>query len=69
MISTTDVKVVLPQDGDRVLVLAVVGAPADAKWVWARSRAFLRVPAGKADITVTTWALPKDDAGLIRALK
>jgi len=62
-------KLVLPQDGDRVLVLVAVGAPAEAKWIVTPTRAYLRVPAGKADFTVTAWMLPKDDAGLIKALK
>ena len=68
-IAADKVKLVLNQDGDKVLVLTVVGAPAEAKWVTAKGRAYLRVPAGKADFTVTAWLLPKDDAGLIKALK
>lgn len=62
-------KLVLNQDGDRVLVLAVSGAPAEARWVFGKGRAYLRVPPGKGEFTVTAWVLPKDDAGLIKALK
>ena len=62
-------KLVLPLDGGKVLVLTAVGAPAGAKWVVTKTRAYLRVPGGKADFAVITWMLPKDEVALIRALK
>ncbi len=68
-LSADKTKLVLPQEGDKVLVLMAVGAPADAKWIVTKTRAYLRVPGGKANFTVTTWVLPKDDDNLIKALK
>jgi hypothetical protein len=69
--------VVLPQAGDAVFVLAATKAPEGTAWRFAARPgggwlAIAKVPAGKdglkADLTVSTWSLPRDDAGLLREL-
>ena len=68
-------RLVLPQSGDKAIVLTVSQAPETALWrlvptggTW---QAVLVLPAGtgKAEIVVNTWAVPKDDDALIRELK
>lgn len=68
-------RVVLPADGDRATVLDLVGAPAGTTWRFVRSGdrwlAVVRLPdakAAKAGFTLNTWALPKDDEGLLKGL-
>ena len=66
---------VLPQPGNRAIVLTVPAAPKGTQWLLAPVangwQAVLMIPAGgsKAEIIVHTWAVPKDDAKLIRELK
>lgn len=65
-------RLVLPQPGGKAVVLDAV-APAGSAWVFVPKPAggssiLLRVPEGKSAVTVTHWAVPKDDDDLIRGL-
>jgi hypothetical protein len=69
-------RVVLPQDGDRAVVLHLSAAPAGAAWQFVKADgrwlAVLRLPearaAAKAEVVLAAWALPRDDEGLLRSL-
>jgi cytochrome c2 len=69
-------RVVLPADGDRATVLELVGAPAGTTWRFVKTAggwlAVVRLPDAKAarkvSFTLNTWALPKDDEGLLKGL-
>ena len=62
-------RVVLPADGERAMVLDLVGAPAGTTWRFVKTAggwlAVVRLPdakaAAKASFALNTWALPKDD--------
>jgi hypothetical protein len=69
-------RIVLP-DGDRAMVVQAVGAPVGSVWRFVPNKsggwlAVLRLPEGKAEqkvsFTLNTWALPKDDEGLLKEL-
>jgi mono/diheme cytochrome c family protein len=67
---------VLPQEGDRLIVLAVKSATEGSRWVLRRQaagwQALLRLPAtreaARREVSVQTWALYRDDAALLREL-
>jgi mono/diheme cytochrome c family protein len=63
---------VLPQDGDKVIVLALSAAPEGACWrlrkLDARWQVLLRLPAGSASARVVTWAPYRDDPALLKEL-
>jgi cbb3-type cytochrome oxidase cytochrome c subunit len=64
-------RLILPQAG-RAIVLDSI-APAGSAWVivpkpTGGSSVLLRLPEGKAAVTVTHWAVPKDDDDLIRSI-
>jgi hypothetical protein len=64
-------RLILPQAG-RAIVLDAT-APAGSAWVIVPkpiggSTVLLRLPEGKATVTVTHWAVPKDDDDLIRSI-
>jgi cbb3-type cytochrome oxidase cytochrome c subunit len=69
------VMVVLPQD-ERATVLHLTAGPAGAAWRFVPRPgggwlAVLRLPDGREGMTelaLTTWALPRDDEGLLKAL-
>jgi hypothetical protein len=69
-------RVVLPADGDRATVLELVGAPVGTTWRFVKSGggwlAVVRLPdagaARRVSFTLHTWALPKDDEGLLKGL-
>jgi cytochrome c2 len=78
---TTDIPLdgqllVLPQGGDKVLVLAVMQAPEGARWHLVQQgnswQAILRLPAsaetGKAKIALSIWAPYRDDPALLKEL-
>jgi hypothetical protein len=62
----------LPQDGDKVIVLAVSGAPEGARWylrkLGGKWQALLRLPAGSASAKVMTWAPYRDEPALLKEL-
>jgi hypothetical protein len=71
------VRIVLPQDGDRAVVLEVSDPPEGAAWQFVPKPAggwlvVLRLPEAKdgwsGTFGLVTWALPKDDDGLIKDL-
>ena len=71
-------RLVIPGDGDRATVVDLLAAPAGSAWRfvpradggWA---VLLRLPepdaAGKADVSLALWGLPRDDEELIKGLK
>jgi len=70
-------RVVLPQDGGRAVVLHLAAGPAGAAWRFVPRpgggrQAVLRLPepkaADRADLVLETWALPRDDEGLLKSL-
>ena len=70
-------RLVLPADGDKAMVLEVVGAPGGTTWRLVPRTgggwlAVVRLPdAGsgfKAGFALDAWALPKDDEGLLKGL-
>lgn len=70
-------RVVLPQDGDRAVVLHLTAAPAGAAWRFVPRtgsgwQAVLRLPEAKstdrAEVNLVTWSLPRDDEGLLKAI-
>jgi cytochrome c553 len=68
-------RVVLP-DGERAVVLEASGAPTSTVWQFVQNKgtwlAVLKLPTAKAEqklsVTLNTFALPKDDEGLIKEL-
>jgi hypothetical protein len=64
--------VVLPQDGDRAIVLTTAGAPEGTRWhlrkLDGKWQALLRLPAGSTSVKVQTWAPYRDDPGLLKEL-
>ena len=65
-------RIVLPQAGGKATVLDAV-APKGTVWVTVKranggTSVLLRLPEGKNAVTITHWALPKDDDELIRGL-
>jgi hypothetical protein len=62
----------LPQDGDKVIVLAVSGAPDGAKWhlrkLDGKWQALLKLPAGAASVKVQAWAPYRDEPALLKEL-
>jgi mono/diheme cytochrome c family protein len=64
--------VVLPQDGDKVIVLAASGAPDGTCWhlrkLGGKWQALLRLPAGSASAKVLTWAPYRDEPALLKEL-
>src|SRR5262249_16392241 len=62
----------LPQDGDKVVVLAVSGAPDGATWhlrkLDGKWQALLRLPAGATSARVLTWAPYRDEPALLKEL-
>jgi mono/diheme cytochrome c family protein len=68
--------VVLPQDGDRVLVLAVTAAPEGSRWHLRRTgdrwQALLRLPqteaGGERQVDLSVWSPYRDDPGLLKEL-
>jgi mono/diheme cytochrome c family protein len=62
----------LPQDGDKVIVLAVSAAPEEARWhlrkLNGKWQALLRLPPGAASAKVLTWAPYRDDPALLKEL-
>lgn len=70
-------RVVLPQDGDKAVVLEALDAPAGAVWRFVPKQgggytAVLRLPAAKEPwkgaFDLALWALPKDDDALLKDL-
>jgi cytochrome c551/c552 len=69
-------RVVLPQDGDRAVVLEAFDAPAGSEWRFAKRPGgwlvMLRLPEfkepWKGAFEVALWALPKDDDALLKDL-
>jgi cbb3-type cytochrome oxidase cytochrome c subunit len=70
-------RVVLPSDGDRAVLLETSGLPSGTSWVFVPGKsggwlAILKLPGGKeaqkVGFTLNTWALPKDDEGLLKEL-
>jgi len=71
------VRVVLPQDGDRAVVLEVIDAPVGAAWRFVPKAGggwsvLLRLPetktAWKGTFELVLWSLPKDDDALLKDL-
>jgi mono/diheme cytochrome c family protein len=76
-VEATDSRMVLPQDGDKAIVLEVLGAPPGTDWrVVAKPGGgwliLLRMPESKenwkATFELVTWALPKDDDVFVKDL-
>jgi cytochrome c2 len=75
-VAANGTRVILPADGDRAMVLELVGSPAGTTWRFVKSGsgwlAVVRLPDAKAALrasfTLNTWALPKDDEGLLKGL-
>lgn len=70
-------RVVLPADGDRAVLLETSGLTAGGSWVFVPGKsggwlAILKLPNGRdaqrVGFTLDTWALPKDDEGLLKEL-
>ncbi|WP_439624738.1 c-type cytochrome [Gemmata sp.] len=70
-------RVVLPQDGDKAVVLEAIDAPAGAAWRFVPKpgggwSAVLRLPATKEPwkgaFDLATWAVPRDDDALLKDL-
>lgn len=70
-------RVVLPAEGDRAVLLEISGPPPGSSWVFVPGKsggwlAILKLPSGKdaqkLGFTLNTWALPKDDEGLLKEL-
>jgi mono/diheme cytochrome c family protein len=76
LVIAAGVRVVLPQDGDKVLVLEAVGAPEGSMWRFVPRPggwlALLRFPEAKdgwkGSFEVALWSLPKDEAALLKDL-
>lgn len=77
LVAAAGVRVVLPQEADRVVVIEAVGAPGGTMWrlvkrSGGRWQILLRLPdpksswKGKFDLML--WALPKDDEALLKEL-
>jgi mono/diheme cytochrome c family protein len=71
-------RLVIPADGDRAAVVDLLAAPAGSAWHVERQPrggwvVLLRLPesdeAGKAEVSLAVWGLPRDDEELIRGLK
>ncbi|HET6573312.1 MAG TPA: c-type cytochrome [Fimbriiglobus sp.] len=71
-------RLVVPGDGDRATVVDLLKAPAGSAWHAAPRPdggwvVMLRLPesdaAGKADVSLAVWGLPRDDEELIKGLK
>jgi hypothetical protein len=71
------VRLVLPQDGDRAVVLEAAGAPEGSVWRFVPNsgsgwHVLLRLPESregwKGSFEIITWALPKDDDALLKGL-
>jgi mono/diheme cytochrome c family protein len=64
--------IVLPQDGDKVIVLSASGAPEGTRWhlrkLDGKWQALLRLPAGSTAAKVLTWAPFRDDPALLKEL-
>jgi cytochrome c2 len=64
--------VVLPQDGDKVIVLAASGTPEGTRWqlrkLGGKWQALLRLPAGSTSAKVLTWAPYRDEPALLKEL-
>jgi mono/diheme cytochrome c family protein len=62
----------MPQDGDKVIVLAVSGTPNGTYWhlrkLDGKWQALLRLPAGATSARVQTWAPYRDDPALLKEL-
>jgi hypothetical protein len=62
----------LPQDGNKVIVLGVSGAPEGTRWhlrkLDGKWQALLRLPAGSASAKVLTWAPYRDEPALLKEL-
>ena len=63
-------RLVVPADGDRVMVLELPDAPGGFTWRLVPKAGggwlvILRLPDGAAGFTLDVWALPKDDEGLL----
>jgi len=76
-ITTAATRVVLPQDGDRAVVLEALDAPAGSVWRFTPKPGggylvMLRMPAPKeawkGAFEVVLWAIPKDDDALLKDL-
>jgi cbb3-type cytochrome oxidase cytochrome c subunit len=73
-VPAADRLVVLPQDGDRVLVLAVAAAPEGSRWhlrrLGDRWQLLLRLPqgGGERQVELNVWAPYRDDPGLLKEL-
>jgi mono/diheme cytochrome c family protein len=69
-------RLVLPQGGERVLVLAVAKAPENARWYLQRQggtwKAMLRLPPpavkGRVDVHLQVWSPYRDDPAFLKAL-
>jgi cytochrome c2 len=77
LIPAAGVRLVLPQDGDRAVVLEAVGAPKGCDWRFVARPgggrlAVLRLPHPESGWTgsfsIVMWALPKDDDALLNGL-
>ena len=75
---THGTRVVLPQDGDKVLVLSASATPPGSGWKAVKKAngtyaVLLRLPENEKgatlEFTLTTWSLPKDEDSLIQGLK
>jgi hypothetical protein len=71
-------RLVIPGDGDRATVVELLAAPAGSAWQFVPRAGggwvvMLRLPepdaAGKADVSLALWGLPRDDEELIKGLK
>jgi hypothetical protein len=77
LVAADGVRVVLPQDGDRAVVLEVSGVPPGTMWRFVPKPGggwlvLLRLPAPKEPWKFTCelvlWSLPKDDDALLKGL-
>lgn len=70
-------RLAIPGDGDRATVVELLAAPAGSAWHFVPTGGgwvvLLRLPepdaAGKADVGLALWGLPRDDEELIQGLK
>jgi mono/diheme cytochrome c family protein len=71
-VPAADRMLALPQDGDKVIVLAVSAAPEGTRWhlrkLDGKWQALLRLPPGAASARVMTWAPYRDDPALLKDL-
>jgi hypothetical protein len=71
-VSTAGRALVLPQDGEAVIVLTVSGAPEGARWhlrkLGDKWEALLRLPPGPASAKVQTWVPYRSDAAILKEL-